>query len=66
LPSAILVQIGTDLGDLTNITWIVGGWSVASSVSFSVAGSVSDIFGRRYTIIVGQILAIIGSVSCGR
>ncbi|SMQ51128.1 unnamed protein product [Zymoseptoria tritici ST99CH_3D7] len=62
MPSAILVQIGTDLGDTINITWIVGGWSIASSVSFSIAGSLSDIFGRRYTVIIGEVLAIVGSV----
>lgn len=62
LITAILVQVGTDLGDTTNIAWIVGGWSVASSVSFSIAGSLSDIFGRRHTIIVGEVLAIVGAV----
>ncbi|OAL43685.1 putative major facilitator superfamily transporter [Pyrenochaeta sp. DS3sAY3a] len=62
LIAAILVQIGTDLGDTDNITWIVGGWSIASSVSFSIAGSLSDIFGRRYTIILGEVLAIVGSI----
>jgi hypothetical protein len=36
-----LVPIGSDLGDLNNISWIVGGWSIASSVSFSMAGAVS-------------------------
>jgi MFS family permease len=54
--------VGTDLGDTANLSWIVGGWSIASSVSFSLAGSLSDIFGRRYTIVSGEILAIIGSV----
>lgn len=44
----------------------MGGWSIASSVSFSIAGSLSDIFGRRYTIVSGEILAIIGSVCLGQ
>ncbi len=63
LVTGILVPIGTDLGDVVNITWIVGGWSIASSISFSIAGSLSDIFGRRYTIIFGEVLACIGTVS---
>lgn len=63
LVTGILVPVGTDLGDTENISWIVGGWSIASSVSFSIAGSLSDIFGRRYTIVSGEILAIVGSVS---
>lgn len=62
LPATILVQIGTALGDTTNIVWLAGGWSVASSVSFSIAGSLSDIFGRRYVTLTGQALSIIGAV----
>ena len=62
LITGILVQVGTDLGDTANITWIVGGWSIASSISFSIAGSLSDVFGRRWTIISGEIISIIGAV----
>ncbi|KAL2423684.1 Trichothecene efflux pump TRI12 [Exophiala dermatitidis] len=62
LVTGILVPIGTDLGDTQNISWIVGGWSIASSVSFSMAGAISDIFGRRWTIVSGEILAIVGSI----
>ncbi|KAF2454145.1 fungal trichothecene efflux pump [Lineolata rhizophorae] len=64
LPSAILVQIGTDLGDAEqgHIAWILGSWSVASSVSFSIAGKVSDVFGRRWVMIIGEILVLIGSI----
>jgi MFS family permease len=63
LPAGILVQIGTELGDTANIAWIPGGWSIASSVSFSIAGNISDIFGRRHVIIIGQALALVGLVS---
>jgi MFS family permease len=60
--TSVIVQIGTALGDLTRITWIVGGWSIASSVSFSIAGSLSDIFGRRYLIIAGNLATLVGAV----
>ncbi|EMD85392.1 hypothetical protein COCC4DRAFT_155556 [Bipolaris maydis ATCC 48331] len=62
LPVALVEQIGQDLGDPTKITWLVGGWSIASSVSFSVAGSFSDIFGRRWTILSGQVFCLIGAI----
>ncbi|KAJ9604531.1 hypothetical protein H2200_010644 [Cladophialophora chaetospira] len=62
LVTSILVPIGTDLGDTTHISWIVGGWSIASSVSFSLAGAISDVFGRRWTIVAGEVIAIIGSI----
>jgi MFS family permease len=62
LVTGIIVQIGTQLGDVESITWFVGGWSIASSVSFSIAGSLSDIFGRRCLIIAGNLIIIVGSV----
>lgn len=61
--TAILFQLGTELGDTSNIAWIPGGWSIASSVSFSIAGSLSDIFGRRYVTLSGQAFAVVGAVS---
>ncbi|KAK5231894.1 hypothetical protein LTR47_007027 [Exophiala xenobiotica] len=62
LVTGILVRVGTELGDTDNkITWLVGGWSIASSVSFSMAGNLSDVFGRRWTIVCGQLFNIAGS-----
>jgi len=65
LVTAIIVQIGLQLGDVTTITWLVGAWSIASSVSFAIAGSLSDIFGRRYLIIAGNGVTVIGAVRTG-
>lgn len=66
LPTGILHHIGEALGDTQNILWIPGGWSVASAVSFSIAGRLSDIFGRRWVLISGQVLTLVGSVSAQR
>jgi MFS family permease len=63
LATSVLFQIGADLGDVDNISWIVSGWSIASAVSFSVAGKLSDVFGRRYVVISGQSFTLIGCVS---
>jgi MFS family permease len=63
LVTGILVPIGTDLGDVEHISWIVGGWSIASSISFSLAGAISDVFGRRWTVVSGEVISVIGSVS---
>lgn len=62
LPAAVLVQIGSSLGDVSHVTWIVGGWSISSSVAFCVAGRLSDIFGRRWTILSGQLVNLVGCV----
>ncbi|KAN0089348.1 putative efflux pump antibiotic resistance protein [Hyaloscypha variabilis] len=58
----ILAQIGQALDDMDNIGWIPGGWSVASAVSFAIAGGLSDIFGRRYVLIWGQVMVLIGAI----
>lgn len=63
LPTGILQQIGLSLNDTVDILWIPGGWSVASAVSFSIAGGLSDIFGRRWVLMFGQFLTLIGGVS---
>lgn len=62
MPAGIVSQIGTALGDMDNIVWIPGSWGIASAVSFSIAGRFSDIFGRRYVLISGQLFTLIGSV----
>lgn len=62
LPTGILQQIGQTLGDTEDILWIPGGWSVASAVSFSIAGGLSDIFGRRYVLLFGQLLTLVGGI----
>jgi MFS family permease len=35
---------------------------VASAVSFAIAGGFSDIFGRRYVLISGQVITLIGAI----
>lgn len=63
MASSIVFGIATALGDPSNVGWVINGWSIASSVSFSLAGSMSDIFGRRNVMLAGQFTSLIGSVS---
>jgi MFS family permease len=63
LVTPLLDTIGEDLGSVANVGWIPSGWSTSSAVSFSLAGAFSDIFGRKYVIIAGEILTLIGAVS---
>lgn len=65
LATPILVQLSEILGGSKIDFWIPSGWGAAAAVGFSIAGRLSDIFGRRYVILVGQLLTIIGSaVAC--
>ena len=62
--SGVLVSIGQSLGGSTsNIQWVTSAYTIASALSFTIAGSLSDIFGRRYVIIAGEIISILGAVS---
>jgi len=65
LATPILVQLSEVLGGSKIDFWIPSGWGAAAAVGFSIAGRLSDIFGRRYVILVGQVLTIIGAaVAC--
>lgn len=60
--AGILTNIGTDLNNSADTSWVLSSWSIASSISFALGGALSDIFGRRYIILFGQLLALIGAV----
>ncbi|KAH7109207.1 hypothetical protein EDB81DRAFT_834158 [Dactylonectria macrodidyma] len=60
--SGIVTQLGGALNDTQNVSWLISGWSVAGAVSFSIAGSFSDIFGRRFVILLCQFLTIVSCV----
>lgn len=45
--------------------WVVGTWSIGSACSAAVAGYLSDIFGRRNIIIIGDLIVLLGSILGG-
>jgi MFS family permease len=64
LATPILVQLSQKIGGADIDFWIPSGWGAAAAVGFSVAGKLSDIFGRRPVILFGQCLTIIGGIIC--
>ncbi|KAI9818748.1 MAG: hypothetical protein M1827_007568 [Pycnora praestabilis] len=59
----ILVPISLALqGNTNNVNWMSSGWTVGGSVSFAIAGQLSDYFGRRYILLFGQALLILGHI----
>jgi MFS family permease len=58
----ILVQLSQKIGGANTDFWIPSGWGAAAAVAFSVAGRLSDIFGRRPVTMFGQLLTIIGGI----
>lgn len=47
-------------GSTLNVNWIAAGWSLAGSVSFAIAGQLSDYFGRKQILLGGQVILLIG------
>lgn len=62
LATPILVQLSEEIGGDTIDFWIPSGWGAAAAVGFSIAGRLSDIFGRRIVILSGQALTIVGGI----
>lgn len=60
IPSTLIAYIYAELGPDTNYTWITVSWPLGASVVVSVGGRLSDIFGRRYFMIFGASISIIG------
>jgi MFS family permease len=65
LVTPILVQLSSLIGGEDIEFWVPSGWGLAAALGFSIAGRLSDIFGRRPVILVGQALTIVGgAVAC--
>ena len=64
IPPAILTYINTDLGPDPSYTWITVSWNLGGAIFVTVAGRLSDMFGRRYFMVAGAALLIVGSIIC--
>lgn len=58
----LLSIINNDIGPNANYVWIATGYTLAGSASALVWGSLSDVFGRRWFFIGGNLLALLGSI----
>ncbi len=63
--ASIVVSVSQELNGYDSYVWCIGAWSLASAVSFSLAGPLSDVFGRRLPILFGQAVIVVGSVVAG-
>ncbi|HEY1364150.1 MAG TPA: MDR family MFS transporter [Xanthobacteraceae bacterium] len=56
-----LPTIGRDFGDFENLSWVIIAYLLASTVVSPVYGKLSDIHGRRATMLVAISLFVVGS-----
>src|SRR3954447_19918901 len=57
-----LPTIGRQFGDVSNLSWVITAYLLASTAVAPVFGTLSDIYGRRAMIIASLTLFMAGSV----
>jgi EmrB/QacA subfamily drug resistance transporter len=60
-----LPTIGRQFQDVSNLSWVITAYLLASTAVAPVFGTLSDIYGRRAMIVTALSLFIAGSVLCG-
>ena len=58
-------RIITDLGGFAQYTWVVTAYIIASTVTLLIAGKLSDMYGRKWFLVGGIVVFIVGSILCG-
>src|SRR5438067_4537761 len=59
-----LPTIGRQFQDVSNLSWVITAYLLASTAVAPVFGTLSDIYGRRAMIILAMSLFVAGSVLC--
>jgi MFS family permease len=62
IPPSMLSFINADLGPDPRYTWITISWNLGGAILVTVAGRLSDLFGRRYFFLTGAVIVFIGSI----
>src|ERR1700710_2643754 len=59
-----LRTIGRQFQDVSSLSWVITAYLLASTAVAPVFGTLSDIYGRKATIITAMSLFIVGSILC--
>jgi len=62
--ASALPTIGRDLGDVHSLPWLVTAFLIASTAVTPLYGKISDIYGRRLTVLIALSVYMVGSVVC--
>lgn len=58
-------RVITDLGGFSQYTWVVTAYMIASTVTVLIAGKLSDMYGRKWFLVGGIGIFLVGSALCG-
>jgi EmrB/QacA subfamily drug resistance transporter len=63
--STAMPTIVGQLGGFTYFSWVFSAFLLAQSTTTVIYGKLSDLFGRKPTLVVGIVLLLVGSLLCG-
>lgn len=64
LIAPVLSIVNADVGPDPNIIWMSLAYLLTTSIGLIIVGRITDIFGRRWIFIVGNLIGVIGSIVC--
>ncbi|KAF2109764.1 fungal trichothecene efflux pump [Lophiotrema nucula] len=62
---AIQTQVATQLGNPSNASWWTTVYTMCTAISFMIFGGNSDLFGRRWFVISGNVAIFAGYIAIG-
>ena len=62
--ASALPTIGREFGDVHNLPWLVTAYLIANTAITALYGNISDIHGRRVTLLIAISLYMAGSLVC--
>ena len=63
--STAIPQIVGDLGGFSLFSWVFSIYLLVQTITIPVYGKLADIYGRKPILILGTVIFLIGSASCG-
>lgn len=63
--STALPKIAGEFNALNELSWVVTAYLIASAVTTPLYGKVSDLYGRKKTLIVAISIFLLGSIPAG-
>ncbi len=60
-----LPRVVADLGGFDQFAWVFSAYMLASTSSIPIMGKLSDIYGRKWVLVGGVVIFLVGSALCG-
>ncbi|TKA81099.1 hypothetical protein B0A49_00394 [Cryomyces minteri] len=63
--AAIGGQVATELGEASKVIWFIPAWTLSITVCFMLAGANTDLLGRRWFLVGGNLICFVGHMVIG-